>query len=109
STIQSSSYYRARAFSTFSRLRPLFGRMTIWAKQVAVAVLVLAFALAVGRFVMVLRAQQAALAPTMAAAHIRAVSPADGASNVPLSGEIRADYVSRPTQDPTVKLEPPVA
>ena len=82
--------------------------MKNWAKQVAGAVLVLVFALAVGGFVMVLRAQQGALAATMAAAHVRAVSPADGATNVPLSGEIRADYVSRPTQDPTVKLEPPV-
>jgi hypothetical protein len=82
--------------------------MKNWAKQLAGAILVLVFALAVGGFVMVLRAQQGGLAATMAAAHIRAVSPADGAVNVPVSGEIRADYVSRPNQDPTIKLEPPV-
>ena len=82
--------------------------MKNWAKQVAGAVLVLVFALAVGGFVMVLRAQQGGLAATMAAAHIRAVSPPEGATNVPLSGEIRADYVSRPAHDPTIKLEPPV-
>jgi hypothetical protein len=81
--------------------------MKNWAKQLAGAVLVLAFALAVGGFVMVLRAHQGGLAATMDAAHIRAVSPPDGATNVPLSGEIRADYVSRPNQDPVIKLEPP--
>jgi hypothetical protein len=82
--------------------------MKNWAKQLAGAVLVLVFALAVGGFVMVLRAQQGSLASTMAAAHIRAVSPPDGATNVPVDGEIRADYVSRPKTDPTIKLEPPV-
>jgi len=81
--------------------------MKNWAKQVAGAVLVLVFGLAVGGFVMVLRAQQGGLAATMAAAHIRAVSPPEGATNVPLSGEIRADYVSRPANDPAIKLEPP--
>ena len=68
--------------------------MRSWAKQLAGTALVLVFALAVGGLVMVLRAQQSSLAATMAAAHIRAVSPPDGATNVPLSGEIRADYVS---------------
>jgi hypothetical protein len=82
--------------------------MRAWVKQVAGAVLVLVFALAVCGFVMVLRAQQSGLAATMAAANIRAVSPPDGATNVPLSGEVRVDYVSRPTQDPIIKLEPPV-
>src|SRR2546423_11006286 len=57
---------------------------------------------------MVLRAQQGSLAATMAAAHIRALSPPDGATNVPLTGEIRADYVSRPNNDPAIKVEPPV-
>src|SRR5712691_945271 len=56
---------------------------------------------------MVLRAQQGGLATTMAAAHIRAVSPPDGGTNVPRNGQIRADYVSRPAQDPSIKLEPP--
>jgi hypothetical protein len=82
--------------------------MKSWAKQLAGVVLVLVFALAIGGFVMVLRAQQASLASTMAAAHIRAVSPKDGATNVPLSGEIRADYLSRPAHDPAIKLEPSV-
>ncbi len=82
--------------------------MRNWAKQLAGAILVLVFALAVGGFVMLLRAQQGGLAATMAAAHIRAVSPPDGATNIPLSGEIRADYVSRPAHDPTITLEPPV-
>ena len=81
--------------------------MMNWAKQLAGTVLVLVFALAVGGFVLVLRAQQGSLAATMAVAHIRAVSPPDGATNVPLSGEIRADYVSRPANDPAIKLEPP--
>ena len=81
--------------------------MRNWAKQLAGAVLVLVFALAVGGFVLVLRAQQGSLAATMAVAHIRAVSPPDGATNVPLSGEIRADYISRPANDPAIKLEPP--
>src|SRR6184192_4437647 len=82
--------------------------MRSWAKQLAGTALVLVFAVAVAGLVMVLRAQQSSLAATMAAAHIRAVSPPDGATNVPLSGEIRADYVSRPANDPTIKLEPPV-
>src|SRR5260370_19512654 len=77
-------------------------------KQLAGAILVLVFALAVGGFVMVLRAQQGGLASTMAAAHIRAVSPPDGATNVPVDGAIRADYVSRPVHDPAITLEPPV-
>jgi hypothetical protein len=80
--------------------------MKNWAKQAAGAIMVLAFALTVGGFVMLLRAQQTSLATAMAAAHIRAVSPPDGATNVPLSGEIRADYVGRPAHDPTIKLEP---
>src|SRR5438445_1632178 len=82
--------------------------MKSWFIQLAGALLVLAFALTVGGFVMVLRAQQGGLAATMAAANIRAVSPMDGAVNVPPSGEIRADYSSRPYQDPTIKVEPPV-
>src|SRR5438477_12982083 len=68
----------------------------------------LVLALAVGGFVMILRAQQGGLASTMATAHIRAVSPPDGAVNVPVTGELRADYFSRPNQDPTMKVEPPV-
>src|SRR2546430_13369422 len=82
--------------------------MKSWAKQLAATVLVLVFALAVGGFVMVLRAQQGSLAATMAAAHIRAVSPPDGATNVPLTAEIRVEYVSRPSNDPAIKIEPPV-
>jgi hypothetical protein len=81
--------------------------MKNWAKQLAGAILVLVFALAVGGFVMLLRAQQGGLAATMAAGHIRAVSPPDGAINVPMDGEIRADYVSRPVHDPAIKVEPP--
>jgi hypothetical protein len=82
--------------------------MKSWFIQLAGALLVLAFALTVGGFVMVLRAQQGGLAATMAAANIRAVSPPDGAVNVPINGEIRADYISRPSQDPTITFEPPV-
>src|SRR5438105_3009888 len=82
--------------------------MKSWARQVVGAALVLVFALAVGGLVMILRAQQESLAGTMAAAHIRAVSPPDGATNVPLSGEIRAEYFSRPKNDPAIKLGPPV-
>jgi hypothetical protein len=82
--------------------------MKSWAKQLAGAALVLVFALAVGGFIMLLRAQQESLAGTMAAAHIRAVSPPDGAVNVPVTGDIRAEYVSRPKNDPAIKLEPPV-
>src|SRR5438105_4364589 len=82
--------------------------MKNWAKQLAGAVLVLVFALAVGGLVLVLRAQQSGLAATMAAANVRAVSPADGAVDVALNGELRAEYLSRPTQDPSIKVEPPV-
>src|SRR5712691_970581 len=82
--------------------------MKNWAKQLAGTVLVLAFALAVGGFVMVLRAQQGGLAATMTAVHLRAVSPADGTTNVALSGDLLAEYVSRPNQDPVITLEPPV-
>ncbi len=81
--------------------------MKNWAKQLVGAILVLAFALAVGGFVLVLRAQQGSLVATMAAAHIRAVSPPDRATNVPVDGEIRADYVNRPAHDPVIKLDPP--
>src|ERR1700730_3216492 len=80
--------------------------MKTWARQLAGAVLVLVFALAVGGFVLILRAQQQSLASTMAAAHIRTVSPPDGATNVPVSGEIRADYLSRPAHDPAIKFDP---
>src|SRR5256885_15590674 len=82
--------------------------MKSWAKQLAATVLVLVFALAVGGFVMVPRAQQGSLAATMAAAHIRAGSPPDGATNVPLTTEIRAEHVSRATTDPAIKIEPTV-
>lgn len=79
-----------------------------WFTQLAGTVLVLLVAGAVGGFVLVLRAQQGGLAATMAEAHIRAVSPADAAINVPTDGVIQADYLSRPTTDPSIKLEPPV-
>jgi len=82
--------------------------MKSWAQQLAGTVLVVVFVLAVGGFVTILRAQQAGLGATMAAAHIRAVSPPDGATNVPINGDIRVDYVSQPSHDPIIKLEPPV-
>src|SRR5689334_10527356 len=44
----------------------------------------------------------------MATAGIRAVTPPDGATDVPLNGEIRADYIRRPASDPAIKLDPPV-
>ena len=78
-----------------------------WAKQLAGSVLVLLLAAGVLGFVLVLRAQQNGVGATMAAAHIRAVSPPDGATNVPIGGEIRVEYISRPSLDPTIKLEPP--
>jgi hypothetical protein len=81
--------------------------MRDWVKQVAGTVLVVAFALAVGGFIMVLRAQQSGPGAAMAAANLRAVSPVDGATNVPVSGDLRAEYVSRPSQDPLIKIEPP--
>src|SRR3989442_9464803 len=81
--------------------------MRDWVKQVAGTVLVVAFALAVGGFIMVLRAQQSGPGAALAAANLRAVSPADGATNVPVSGDLRAEYVSRPSQDPLIKIEPP--
>jgi len=82
--------------------------MPSWVKQLAGTVLVLVFALAVGGFIMVLRAQQGGLASSMAAAHLRAVSPPDGATNVPVTGDIHAEYVGRPSQDPSIKIEPPL-
>ena len=77
------------------------------ARQLAGSVLVVLLAAGVLGFVLVLRAQQNGLGATMAAAHIRAVSPPDGATNVPVSGEIRAEYTSRPSHEPGIKLEPP--
>lgn len=82
--------------------------MKAWAKQIAGTALVLILALGVGSFVMILRAQQGGLAASMSAANIRAVSPPDGAANVPLAGQIRADYIRRPAQDPAIRVEPPV-
>src|SRR2546422_2681328 len=82
--------------------------MKNWAKQLAGAVLVVVFALTVGGFVLILRAEQGSLAATMAAAQIRAVSPPDGATNLPVSGELRADYLNRPAPDPAIKIEPPI-
>src|SRR2546423_2015301 len=79
-----------------------------WVKHLAASVLVLVFAAAVGGFVLVLRAQQSGLAATLATAHIRAISPPDGATNVPVDGELRALYISRPDHEPAIKLEPPV-
>ena len=82
--------------------------MKAWAKQIAGTALVLILALGVGGFVMILRAQQGGLAASMSAANIRAVSPPDGGTNVPLAGQIRADYIRRPAQDPAIRVEPPV-
>jgi hypothetical protein len=78
-----------------------------WVKQLAGTVLVLLFAFGIGGFVLILRAQQqVGLSASMAAANIRAVSPPDGATSVPVEGEIRADYLSRPSSDPAIKFEP---
>src|SRR5256714_3811462 len=79
-----------------------------WVKHLAASVLVLVFAAAVGGFVLVLRAQQSGAAATLATAHIRAISPPDGATNVPVDGELRAVYITRPATDPSIKFEPPV-
>jgi hypothetical protein len=79
-----------------------------WITQLAGVALVLIFVVAIGGFVLFLRAQQSSLAATMATAGIRAVTPPDGATDVPLNGEIRADYIRRPASDPAIKLEPPV-
>jgi hypothetical protein len=81
--------------------------MRDWARQLAGTVLVVVFAVAVGGFIMVLRTQQSGPGASMAAANVRAVSPADGATNVPVCGDLRAEYVSRPSQDPSIKVEPP--
>ncbi|HVH66150.1 MAG TPA: Ig-like domain-containing protein [Candidatus Acidoferrum sp.] len=78
-----------------------------WIKQLAGTLLVLLFAAGAIGLALVLRSQQDGLGATMAAAHIRAVTPTDGSTNVPTTGEIRAEYISRPTQDPAIKVEPP--
>jgi hypothetical protein len=78
-----------------------------WIAQLVGVALVLIFVVAIGGFVLFLRAQQSGLAATMATAGIRAVSPPDGATNVPLDGEIRAEYIGRPASDPAIKAEPP--
>ena len=81
--------------------------MRDWGRQLAGTAMVLVFALAVGGFIMVLRAQQGGPGAAMAAANVRVVSPADGATNVPVCGDLRAEYVARPSQDPSIKIEPP--
>lgn len=80
-----------------------------WITQLAGVALVLVFVVAIGGFVLFLRVQQSGVAATMATAGIRAVSPADEATNIPRDGEIRADYIKRPATDPAIKLEPPAA
>src|SRR4029077_20684975 len=82
----------AGASRTFSKVPPLFRRMKSWFIQLAGALLVLAFALTVSGFVMVLRSQQSGLAATMATANIRAVSPADGGVDCPDRGRVPPDF-----------------
>src|SRR5690349_17405779 len=82
--------------------------MKAWLRQIVGALLVLVFAAGAGGLLLLARAQQQGLGASMAAASIRSVSPSDGATGVPLSGEITAEYISRPAQDPVIKLEPPV-
>ena len=81
--------------------------MKAWITQIAGVILVLLFAAGVGGLLLLARAQQQSLGASMAAASIRSVSPSDGATGVPLRGEITAEYISRPAQDPAIKLEPP--
>lgn len=82
--------------------------MKAWISQLAGVVAVLLFVGIVGGLVLLLRAQQSGLGASMAAAHIRAISPPDGATNVPVSGELSVEYISRTGQDPAIKFEPPV-
>jgi hypothetical protein len=77
-----------------------------WLNQLLGAILVMVLALAVGGFVLLLRAQQNGLAASMAAANIRSVTPPDGATSVPVAGEVEVQYLNRPEEDPVVKFEP---
>lgn len=76
-----------------------------WLKQVASAMLLLAFVLGLAAFIGVLRA--GGFGPGMAAIPgLNRVSPAEGAHGVPLTGDITLELRERPPTDPVVKLEP---
>ena len=88
---------------------PLFLTLVkAWIRQLAGALLVIVFAAGVGGLLLLARAQQSGVGAAMAAAGIRSVAPPDGATDVPLSGDFRADYLTHPAQDPAIKVEPPV-
>jgi hypothetical protein len=70
--------------------------------QLAAAAALVLVALGATGVVLKLRANELA----KAAPHVTSVFPADGARDVPLKGEFRVDFASRPTSSPTLRAEP---
>jgi hypothetical protein len=70
--------------------------------QLAAAAAIVLVALGATGVVLKLRANELA----KAAPHVTSVFPADGARDVPLKGEFRVVFASRPTNPPTLRAEP---
>ncbi|HXN03663.1 MAG TPA: Ig-like domain-containing protein, partial [Candidatus Acidoferrum sp.] len=70
--------------------------------QLAAAAAIVLVALGAMGVVLKLRADELA----KSAPHVTSVFPADGARDVPLKGEFRVAFASRPTSPPTLRAEP---
>ena len=70
--------------------------------QLAAAAAIVLVALGAMGVVLKLRANELA----KSAPHVTSVFPADGARDVPLKGEFRVEFASRPTNAPTLRAEP---
>ena len=70
--------------------------------QLAAAAAIVLVALGAMGVVLKLRANELA----KSAPHVTSVFPADGARDVPLKGEFRVDFASRPSSPPTLKAAP---
>jgi hypothetical protein len=70
--------------------------------QLAAAAAIVLVALGATGVVLKLRANELA----KSAPHVTSVFPADGARDVPLKGEFRVDFASRPTSSPTLRAAP---
>jgi hypothetical protein len=70
--------------------------------QLAAAAAIVVVALGATGVVLKLRADELA----KAAPHVTSVFPADGAHDVPLKGEFRVDFAHRPTNSPTLRVDP---
>ncbi|HXN02271.1 MAG TPA: Ig-like domain-containing protein [Candidatus Dormibacteraeota bacterium] len=70
--------------------------------QLAAAAAIVLVAVGAMGVVLKLRANELA----KSAPHVTSVFPADGARDVPLKGEFRVDFATRPTIDPALRAEP---